>query len=77
MPDIPTPQPVEVLLGDDRIVQLLLDDGQLLALTAFGFILQHNSNSGVWTQFPAPISVNLARQLQAQQEEAKDGAQET
>lgn len=73
---LPERKPVELLIGDDHITQLLVDNGQLLALTDFGFILKYNDHDATWTQFPAPFSVNLARQLEARQEE-DNGSQTT
>ena len=61
--DLPKPQPINVLLEDDRIIQLHNDGETLLALTAYGFILQCDTQWN-WVQAQAPISMNLARKLQ-------------
>jgi len=70
--------PVEVLLGDDRIIQLHNDGETLLALTALGFILKADNNWN-WHQVKAPISVNLMRAIQSESksEDKADGPQET
>ena len=71
---------VDLLLDDDRIVQLLSTaDNTLLALTAYGFVLQFNPATGDWHQFRAPISTELYKILSAadDEEETRDGTQET
>lgn len=68
-------QPVNALLPDDSIVQLITYEGALYALTSLGFILRCDDSAWVWRQIPAPIDINLARSLQESPEEAQtDGS---
>ena len=78
MPDqVQPPPPVNVLLEGDSIVQLLeTNEGNLLALTSFGFILKCDASAWIWHQVPAPIDLKLAKLLQ-ESPEAANGAQET
>lgn len=67
------PPPVNALLPDDSITQLLVYKESLYALTSLGFILRCDDSAWVWRQVPAPIDFNLARSLQ----ENSDGSQKT